>query len=317
MHKPGRLPGAAALVLVFYSSGCRAGREPTPAGPSVKELVSEARRLDLAGQQDDAIARYQEALRQAPESFDAHYGLARALDLAGRYDEARDHFARAIALAPESDKEQTLRMMGIARTFAGRIDEASRYFKDVFDRRVAAANFAAAAEEANELGRVYLENGDLDLAETWYRTGHEVAAKTSDRQPWQVDLADMRWAHAQARIAARRGRVEEARRHVASVKRLLDKGGNDEQRIQYPYLVGYVEFSLGNDQPAVAALSQADQTDPFVLGLLGQAHERLGHAAEAEAYYRKVLQSSSHAVNSAFARPIARRKLEAPVVTTR
>lgn len=40
-------------------------------------------------------------------------------------------------------------MMGIAWTFAGNVDQASRYFREVFDRRVAEGNPAAAAEVAN------------------------------------------------------------------------------------------------------------------------------------------------------------------------
>jgi tetratricopeptide (TPR) repeat protein len=275
----------------------------------VKQLVSEARKLDLDGQQAESIALYRQALASDSNSFDAHYGIARALDLAGSYEEARQHFAKALELAPEGDRDQTLRMMGIAWTFVGDVHEASRYFTQAFDRRVAENNPAAAAEIANELGRVHLELGGSDQAEQWYRTGHEMSRRAKDQLAWQIDLADMRWAHAQARLAARRGRREEARRQEAIVKTLLDKGGNDDQRIQYAYLRGYVDFYLNDFRAAVDALEQADQKDPSVLILLGEACDKLSRPDEARAYYRKVLQSSSHAVNSAFARPIARRKL--------
>lgn len=298
------------LTAMLFVSGCGSARESPSVDTDVRQLVSQARKLDLDGKQDAAIPVYREALAQQPRSFDAHYGLARALDLAGQYDEAREHFTRAIELAPDSDKEQALRMMGIAWTFAGNVEQAARYFRDVFDQRVAAGNHAAAAEEGNELGRVYLEAGDYDRAEAWYRTGHDEAGRAPDRQAWQVDLADMRWAHAQARIAARRGRADVAHRDEATVKRLLDKGGNDDQKVQYSYLVGYVSFYLGDYRAAVAALQQADQEDPFILMLLGQASEKLGQTTRARDYFRKVLQSSSHAVNSAFARPVARQMLE-------
>jgi tetratricopeptide (TPR) repeat protein len=277
----------------------------------VKQLVSEARKLDLGGQQAASIALYRQALASDSNSFDAHYGIARALDLAGSYEEARQHFAKALELAPEGDKDQTLRMMGIAWTFVGDVNEASRCFTRAFDRRVAENNPAAAAEIANELGRVYLELGATDQAEQWYRTGHEMARRATEQLAWQIDLAEMRWAHAQARIAARRGREEEARRQEAIVKALLEKGGNDDQRIQYVYLRGYVDFYLNDFRGAVDALQQADQKDPSVLILLGEACDTLGRPDEAREYYRKVLQSSSHAVNSALARPLARRKLAA------
>jgi tetratricopeptide (TPR) repeat protein len=293
-----------ALMMLTASCGGAKGAPPTV------DFIGQARKLERDGQEDAAITAYRSALAQNPNSFDAQYGIARTLDLAGSYEEARQHFAKAIDLAPDGVKEQTQRMMGIAWTFVANVDEAARYFQQVFDRRVAARNPAGAAEEANELGRVYLELGHPDQAETWYRTGHDMAGREAGRSAAQVDLADMRWAHAQARLAARRGREQEAKQQEAVVERLLDKGGNEDQRIQYAYLRGYVEFYLGHYPAAVAELEKADQQDPVILLLLAQANEKLEQPDRARDYYRKVLASTSHAVNGAFARPVARRKLE-------
>jgi tetratricopeptide (TPR) repeat protein len=277
--------------------------------PSVDDLVRDAGALDLAGKTDEAIRLFQQALDRAPDSYAAHYGIGRALDLAGRYEEARQHFARAVELAADGNRDQAMRMMAIALTFAGRVDEAGSVFGQVFERRIAASNFGAAAEVANELGRVYLEHGDLDNAEHWYQVARTTALREKDLPAWRIDLVDMRWAHAEARIAARRGNANDARRHQASVKALLDKGGNDDQKIQYPYLAGYVAFHLGDMPDAIAELGQADQKDPFILLLLAQAHERLGEPARAREYYARVMESTSHAVNNAFARPVARTRL--------
>jgi len=277
--------------------------------PSVDDLVRDAGALDLAGKTDEAIRLFQQALAGAPDSYAAHYGIGRALDLAGRYEEARQHFARAIELAAEGNRDQAMRMMAIAWTFAGRVDDAARVFGQVFDRRMAASNFGAAAEVANELGRVYLEHGDLDEAEHWYQTARTTALRETDMPGWRIDLVEMRWAHAAARLAARRGRADEARRHQASVKALLDKGGNDDQKIQYPYLAGYVAFHLGDMRGAIAELGQADQKDPFILFLLAEAHARLGDEARSREFYTRVMESTSHAINNAFARPGARTKL--------
>ena len=298
----------ALLAFLLLSGACRGATHAPPPPPA--DLVGQARALERKGQEDAAIAAYRSALDHDPKSFDAQYGIARALDLAGSYDEARQHFAKAIDLAPDGSQEQALRMMGIAWTFVGNLDEATRYFRQVFDRRVAAGDPAGAAEEANELGRVYLELGHVDQAETWYRTGHDTAGREAGQPAAQIDLADMRWAHAQARIAARRGREKDARQQEAIVKRLLDKGGHEDQRIQYAYLRGYVEFYLGHYSAAVTELQEADQQDPFILLLLAAANEKLGQPDRARDYYLKVLASTSHAVNSAFARPVARRKIE-------
>jgi tetratricopeptide (TPR) repeat protein len=277
--------------------------------PSADDLIRDAGALDLAGNHNDAIRLFRQALQQAPDSYGAHYGIGRALDLNGQYDEARQHFAKAVEVAQEGNRDQAMRMMAIACTFAGNINEATRIFTQVFDRRIAAANFGAAAEVANEVGRVYLEHSDLDDAEKWYRSARTTALRETDLADWRVDLVEMRWEHAEARIAARRGNTGQAHRHQAEVKALLDKGGNDDQRNQYPYLAGYVAFYLRDYRAAIAELEQADQKDPFILLLLAQAHEKTGDQARARDYYGRVMGSTSHAVNNAFARPIAREKL--------
>ena len=306
-------PTLIAAVVAVTAAACGAAQEaaPTPASqPSVASLVRQARTLDLDGQPEAAVAIFRQALEREPGSFDAHYGLGRALDLAGDYADARVHFARAIELAPDNLREQALRMMGIAWTFVGDVDQAARYFREVFDARIGSGQFPGAADVANELGRVYLESGHLDDAERWYRTGHEAAARETGRPARQVALSDMRWAHAEARLAARRGRAREAKRHEAEVWRLLDASGDADEQVQYPYLLGYDAFYLKEYGATVDHLRKADQADPFILVLLAQASEKLGQRDAAEAYYRKVLASSSHAINSAFARPLARERLE-------
>jgi tetratricopeptide (TPR) repeat protein len=274
------------------------------------DLISQAKRLDAQGQQTAAIALYRQALTKAPKSFDAHYGLARALDLDGDYSEARSHFMAAIDAAPDAGaRDQAMRMMALSWIFSGNVREATPFFKRVFDRRLAAGDVVGAAEVANELGRALLESGDAAGAFDWYRTGHGTALQQPKVMPRDVDLAEMRWEHAQARVAARRGNMREAQRHAAQVKALLDKGTNADQRIQYPYLTGYLAFYAGDDAKAIAELRQADQEDPFILVLLAQVYERSGQAAQARSAYTKVLASTSHGITNAFARPIAKRKL--------
>ena len=225
-------------------------------------------------------------------------------------NQARGHFAKAIELAPDGTKEQALRMMGISLVFVRNAREAATYFQQVFDRRVASGNFAGAAEVADELGRAYLELGDPESALARYRLAYETAARQPDRSPSDIDVATLRWAHAQARIAARKGDAAEVQRQEAIVKAVVDRPANADQQVQYAYLRGYDAFYLKNYPRAIAALATADQKDPFILLLLAKAYEASGQAARAREFYEKTLASTSHAVNNAFARPIARRKLE-------
>lgn len=56
-------------------------------------------------------------------------------------------------------------------------------------------------------------------------------------------------------------------------------------------------------------MQKADQRDPAVLALLGEAYEKSGDAAQAKAYYGKVLDLTNHNPANAFARPLAKQKL--------
>ena len=295
-----------AIVSVAVVSSMLLAASPVAA----QNDAARAFRLDNSGHQDEAIALYRQVLARDSRSYDAHYGIARALDLKGNYAEAREHFAKAIELAgDDGSRDQALRMMGVSWTFVCDARQATPFFRRVFDRRLKASDFPGAAEEANEIGRVLLELGDVNGAQQWYRTGFDTSQRDPKQSASDRDVAAVRWAHAQARIAVRRGNRGEAQKQTAVVKSLLDKGTNPDQRIQYPYLTGYVAFYAKDYRRAVAELQQADQEDPFILLLTAEAYERVGDAARAREYYGKVLSSNSHAITNALARPIARRKL--------
>ena len=300
-----------ALVPVAVMAFSAAARTPQTGAQTVEpaELVKQARKLNSEGKQDAALALYRQALERSPDLFDAHLGAGVALDLQGNFKEAREHFARAIEVAPDGSKNQALTAMGTSYAFESDAKDAARFYRQVFDRETAAQDLGGAAETANALGRVYLESGDFDNATKWYQTGYETSRRQSRLPSEQIDLWDMRWAHAQARIAARRGRADEARRQMEIVKSILAKGTNPEQQIQYPYLAGYVALYSKDYRNAIAELEHADLRDPFVLALIAQAHEKTGDAGKAREYYSQVLQSNAHSLNNAFARPLARKKL--------
>jgi hypothetical protein len=143
-------------------------------------------------------------------------------------------------------------------------------------------------------------------AEQWYRTGYETSRRLSNRPAAQVILWDMRWHHALARLAARKGRRAIALQHAATVKRLLDKGGNENQRVAYPYLMGYINFYTRRYREAIDWLKKGDESDVFVLGLIARSYEKLRDQLHAREYYERVLGGTAHNINAAFSRPQAR-----------
>ncbi len=234
---------------------------------------------------------------------------AAQLDLDGQYDQARKEIAKAIETAPSpKDKLQAERTMAISYAFDHKASDAAKYEQPVFDAHVAANDYWEAGETADELARIYLESGDLNDAYTWYQKGYETGLKQPDITDSRKTVWAFRWENAQARIAARRGNREEAQKHVLAAKDFLDKSGDQQQQAFYPYLTGYVAFYEGDYKTAIADLQNANQRDPFILSLLGQAYEKTGNQAQAMDYYRKVMTFKMHNPANAFARPIGASK---------
>ena len=153
------------------------------------------------------------------------------------------------------------------------------------------------------------ESGNTTNAYKWYQSGYETAQHKPDLTDADKNLWLFRWESAQARIAARRGRADEAQQHIAAAKAALDKANNPDQARFFPYLTGCVAFYTGDYKTAIADLQKADQRDPLILLLIGESFEKSGDRSQAMDYYRKVLASNAHNPTNAFARPVAKKKL--------
>jgi tetratricopeptide (TPR) repeat protein len=299
-----------SILLATLCAAQQAGPSKTPVPGSAADLIQQGEKLSREGRQDEALALYQRALDKSPALYDAHLAMGMALDLKGDYATARNQFTQAIDLSTADAKPQALRAMAVSYAFEGNVYQAAESEVQVFNTRMAKSDSVGAAETCNELARIYLESGDADHAAKWYKMGYETVSHKADLSAADKNLWLFRWESAQARIAARRGQAAEAQQHVAAAKAALDKANNPEQARFYPYLTGYVAFYAGDYKTAIAELQKADQHDPLNLALLGEAYEKSGDAAQAKDYYRKVLELNIHNPTNAFARPLARKKLE-------
>jgi len=307
----GFLPLVLCAVSVLAQSPASQSSVPQPPSKNADalELVKHGQKLNSEGKQDEALALYSRALQLSPDLYQAELASGVALDLQGKYQQARVHLAKAISVATPEQKIQALRTMGVSYAFSRDAGEAAKYDQQAFDAQYADKKFDDAAGTANELARIYLESGDVDNAFQWYQTGHLTALLKPDMTPAEKDLWEFRWESALARIRARQDRKEEAQKHLAAAKAILDKGTNPDQTRFYPYIAGYVAFYGGDYKTAIAELQKGDQKDLFVLSLLAQAYEKSGDKAKAMELYKQVLTINSHNPGNAFARPLAEQKV--------
>ena len=297
-----RITHAVALLIAGLLTATLAGAQQG----TIIEPLAEAEKLLAAGDVKGAITSLDRLVGASPRSFDARLALGRALDLDGRHADARRHLEEAVKLASDDGRTEALTTLGVSYAFEAKADEAARYYQRAFDADVQRNDRAAAAGRANALGRIYLESGNLKKAEQWYTTGFETSRQIPELPASQAALWEMRRHNALGRIEARRGNRAAADNHAAAVRALLDTPGLNNQRIFYPYLLGYLAFFAKQYRQAIDELLRGDQADPFVLGLIAQSYQKLGDRARAGEYFRKVLALPVHNINSAFSRPQAR-----------
>lgn len=302
---------AVVALLLISTTGTFAQQ---PSDQPQPEFLKNGQQLTRDGKLEEALALYRQEIKNTPNSVQAHNAAGVVLDLMGRGAEARQHFAKAIEIAPNPQaKANAQRQMAMSYAFENDCQNTARFGQQVFDYQVGEKNFYQQGNIANEVARVCLEAGDLDTAQKWYQTGHDVGIKEPDIKPERTALWRFRLEHAQARIAARRNQAEQARKHVIAAKALLDGSPElaKEQAIFFPYLTGYVAFYGGDFKTALADLQKANQDDPFIQTLLGQTYEKLGQREMALEFYRKAAQTIAHNPAGAYARPFAKKKLSA------
>ena len=290
-------------------SACIVSAQP-PGGQRQPEAIRQGQQLLRQGKLDEAIAVFKQELQNSPDSVAANNAVGVALDLKGDGDEARKYFAKAIEAAPSpAAKAQAERAMAMSYAFDGNCKETANYEQKVFDYYVTVKDSYQQGEIADEAARVCIDDGDLDAAYKLYKKGHDAGLLEPDIKPDRKDLWEFRWEHAQARLAARRGNKDEAAKHVAAAKAILDRGANPQQQMFFPYLTGYVAFYAGDYRTALAELAKANQGDPFIQCLMGQSYEKLGDKEKAMECYRKAAATTAHNPPAAYARPFARKKL--------
>ncbi len=279
--------------------------------PDPEELVKQGRALFSQGKHDEAERLYRQAIQLNARSFEGARALGILLTLKGQYPEARTHLQRAVKVAATPMvRHQATATLALSHAFEGNLEELQREYENLRRQQLADSDISGAAASARSLGRILLEAGDIAGGRKWYEVGYQ-EWKPQPGQPQSEQLLwDLRWRHMQARVAAREGRIADAKRLLSEFESLMKQRSRPtEDREIYRWVAGYVAHYAKDYDGAIAHLAQGDLDDPFILGLIGRSYEAKGDQTNARQYYRRVMESNVYNLQSAIARPHARSKL--------
>lgn len=263
--------------------------------------------------------------QRAPNPRADSLRTAQRLDAEGKHGEARALFETLIANAPDpAAKAAATRRLAMSYGYDGNCAKVIELEEQVIaywvTRRAAEPQNAhyQEGEMANEAARVCVDHGFLDEGLRMYRRGSELGNREPEPRTHPQTLWDFRLAHAEARVAARKGDAAGAARWVAAARRALDSDPKmAEDQAQYlPYLEGYVALFTGDLATAEAKFlvtTEQMRNDPFQVVLLGMTYEKKGDAAKAnELFQRAYTMATGSNPPNVYSRAFTKRKLSKP-----
>jgi tetratricopeptide (TPR) repeat protein len=223
--------------------------------------------LQGAGQVQEAIRQYEQALRLYPDFADANHNLGTALMGQGRLQGAIGHYKQALRIAPEFteahiDLGVALSQLGSNQEAIGEYEQALRIKPDI-------------PEAHNNLGNGLFRLGEVREAIQHYEQALRV----------QPDFTE---AHYNLGVALMgQGRLQEAIGHYEQALQLQPDYADAH------YNLGVVLMGQGRLQEAIGHFEQALQINPDYAEShcnLGVALEKLGRTQEAIQHYEQALR---------------------------
>ena len=305
--------GCITAAFVLLLAGGAAGQENAP--EVVRPLLEEADRHRSAGRIDEAIARYREVLRLAPQLAQVHLAIGVLYHGQGKLDEARNAFTTGLEHAP--DDALLLYNAAAVELQLGRPAEAlaiadralSRHRDDASIRMVRASALrrlergAEALEEFQQVVRLDPKNASayLSLGNLQHQFDRKREAVESYRQAIRHDRSLLSAHYNLGAVLYELGQDDEALRAyevaLAPIEKDLAAGKNVDPATAQAFMnLGAIHARKQNWPRALDAYTKAARLQPNLGAAhynIGSIQYRLGRQDEAHAGFSRAVELNS------------------------
>ena len=245
------------------------------------------------GRFDEAITQYNKALAIDPNFVNSHFGIAAALMYQGKPNDANAELQK-ITQKARSDGERRTSLFGqtIVAVDSGKFDEALADADKQYALGEKTNDVPAMAGDLQLKGNILLAMGRYDDAKHAYDQALKMTADSNLSQPVKDNNA--RFSHYNlARVAIAKKDLATAKTETETFRSGAETAKNTNQLKQAHELAGRIALEEKNYDAAISELGQANQQNPEVLYLLGQAYQSKGDSAKAKQMFTKAAKFNS------------------------
>ena len=245
------------------------------------------------GRFDEAITLYNKALAIESSFLNSHFGIATALAYQGKASEAQAELQKMTQKA-RTDGERRTALFGqmFVALVSGKFDQALAEVEKQYALGEKGNDAAAMSGDLQLKGNILLATGKFDDAQRAY----EQALKTTTDSSLSQEIKDnaARFHHYNlGRVAVAKKDLATAKTETETFRKGAEAAKNANQVKQAHELAGRIALEEKNYEIAITELAQANQQNPDVLYLLGQAYSGKGDAAKAKDSFTKAAKFNS------------------------
>ena len=245
------------------------------------------------GRFDEAITQYNKALAVDSNFVNSHFGIAAALMYQGKPSDAKAELQK-ITQKARSDGERRTALFGqtIVAVDGGKFDDALAEVDKQYALGEKSNDVPAMAGDLQLRGNILLGMGRYDDAKRAYEQGLKLTSDSNLSQQIKDNAA--RFHHYNlARVAIAKKDLSTAKTETGSFRTGAEAAKNQNQLKQAHELAGRIALEEKNYDGAISELAQANQQNPDVLYLLGQAYQGKGDGAKAKQMFTKAAKFNS------------------------